>query len=398
MTPGLRFIVVEDHPFQLFALEQMLRDLGAAQVVAARDGVEALRALEASGASIDIAVTDLDMPNMDGMELIRHLGAARPGIALVILSAQDASVLGSVEAMASAYGIRLLGSIRKPVSRGKLQEVMARLSALEPPRPPDARTDHVDAGLLDEAIRGGQLQPYFQPKCDIRTQKILGVEALARWVRPYGDLVMPGMFIPVAEQVGLMPSLTATMLQQSVARCARWQAAGLRAPVCVNVPLSVLSDVSAPDGLTSIVFDGGLQPGDVVLEITEATAASDEGALMESLSRLRMRGFGLAIDDYGTGYASLKRLTKIPLTELKVDQSFVREALVKSACRAVLESSLELAAKLGVPAVAEGVETFDQRELLIRLGYGIGQGFHFCEPLPGDEFMRYATRQAMPRG
>jgi len=167
--------------------------------------------------------------------------------------------------------------------------------------------------------------------------------------------------------------------------------------VSVNVSLTSLGDVMLADRMDQIVQGSSLEPADVILEITETAAASHLGRVLENLSRLRMKGFGLSIDDFGTGYASMQQLSRIPFTELKVDQSFVRGAAAGGSSRAVLESSLEIARKLRIDAVAEGVETEEQLELLRKLGCPLVQGNHLMEPVAADEFMARLKHRLVAR-
>jgi EAL domain-containing protein (putative c-di-GMP-specific phosphodiesterase class I) len=156
----------------------------------------------------------------------------------------------------------------------------------------------------------------------------------------------------------------------------------------VNLSLASLHDTSVAERLTEIVAAEGIAPRDVVLEVTESAAATHLGRVLENLSRLRMKGFGLSIDDYGTGYSSMQQLTRIPFTELKIDQSFVRNASQPSS-RAMIESSLEMAQKLDIVAVAEGIETREEWDLLREMGCQLGQGYFIARPMPGDEFLRW---------
>jgi EAL domain-containing protein (putative c-di-GMP-specific phosphodiesterase class I)/CheY-like chemotaxis protein len=386
---GVRFIVVEDHDFQRWAVVEMLRDLGALHVASAAGGAKALDALAQQDPPVDVVITDLDMPDMDGMELIRRLaGTARPP-ALVLLSAQKPDVLRAVETMARAYGVRLLGAISKPVSRQKLRNALAAYD--QAPVVAHARSDlEFTRDELDEALRRGEIVPYFQPKVEVRSGRVAGAEALARWLHPLHGVVGAGAIVPLAERTGLIHALTDAMLRQAFAALREWQLGGLRAAVCVNISAQVLPDLDLPDRIDSMLSTTGAEPAQVILEVTETAATTEIGRSLETLSRLRVRGFGLSIDDYGTGYASPAQLTRIPFTEIKVDQSFVQDALSDPASRAILESTLELAAKFDVAAVAEGVETFEHWDLLRRMGYTMVQGYYTGPPVALRGLMEHA--------
>jgi len=207
-----------------------------------------------------------------------------------------------------------------------------------------------------------------------------------------GAVTLPNGFIPLLEREGLMGQLTETIMEQACAACASWLDAGLPGSVSVNVSIASLADAAFVERIGAIVARHGLNGTNVTIEMTESMATGHLGALLENAARLRMRGFGLAIDDYGTGGSTLQQLTRIPFTELKVDQSFVRTAATRRASRAVLESSVEMAAKLGIPAVAEGVETDTQCEMVRELGCRTVQGWRFGKAMAVGDFIAHARR------
>jgi EAL domain-containing protein (putative c-di-GMP-specific phosphodiesterase class I) len=292
--------------------------------------------------------------------------------------------------MGQTYGIEILEAMQKPVTRKKLA---AAIAGYRKPQAKPAGAGTIRAFTLDEiagGIHAGEFEPFFQPKVALATGLICGAEALARWRHPLHGLVSVGGFIAQLESSPAIDALTMAIATQAARECRAWRAAGLDVTVSVNVSLASLADVALADRLTAIIEEQLLDPRHVVLEITETAAASDLGKVLENLSRLRMRGFGLAIDDYGTGYASMQQLARIPFTELKIDQSFVRSAPLESSGRAMLESSLEIARKLDIVAVAEGVESRRQADMLHQLGCPLGQGYFFARPMEAREFLHWA--------
>ena len=193
------------------------------------------------------------------------------------------------------------------------------------------------------------------------------------------------------------PEMTLSMLEQSAVACRGWRERGLATTVSVNVSLTSLADVGLADRLDNVVSLHGLEPADVVLEVTETAATSHLAHVLGNLSRLRMKGFGLSIDDYGTGYASMQQLARVPFTELKIDRSFVQAAVGGGSARAMLESSLEIAAKLRISAVAEGIASEEQLQLLRSLGCPLGQGNYLAEPMAADDFAMMLERRAVSR-
>lgn len=391
----LRFLVVEDQGFQRWLVANQLESLGAQYVFSAGDGQEALDLIQDREPPIDIIVTDLDMPGMDGMEFIRNLAERKYPAALVLASAMEPSLLTTVKAMALAYGMTILGSIPKPVTAKKLQAVIDGY-ALSPVRGELAALPPFGLEDLAAAIRAHEFEPFFQPKVDTRTQSTSGAEALVRWRHPRHGVIRPQAFIETIDSSALMDELTELIIRAAAANCQAWRAEGLDFSVGVNLSPRCLNDTSLADRLTAIVVDEGLDPHCMTLEITESATATDIARTLENLARLRMKGFGLSIDDYGTGYSSMQRLTRIPFTELKIDQSFVMNAATHDSSRAVVESSLEMAQKLGITAVAEGVENRRDMDFVRSLGCHLAQGYYVARPMEAAHFRTWAMshRQA----
>jgi EAL domain-containing protein (putative c-di-GMP-specific phosphodiesterase class I)/ActR/RegA family two-component response regulator len=385
----LRFLVVEDHGFQRWTLGNHLRQSGAKAIFFAADGKEALEIFSSANPAIDVIVTDLNMPGMDGMEFVRHLGEFGIPVSIVLVSSLDRALLSSVSTMVRAYGVTLLDALEKPVTARKLEAAILKYKpAVEPPR--SVALPSFSQSEIAEGMQREEFEAYFQPKIDLRTGALKGAEALARWRHPLRGVTMPSSFVPLMESSRKIDEFTVWMLHQAARSCREWRSAGISATVSVNVSLLSLTDVGIAERYVKIVREHDIEPRDVILEITETAAPSELARVLENLSRLRMMGFGLALDDYGTGYSSMEQLTHIPFTELKIDQSFVRAALTEQSGRAILESSLEMADKLRITAVAEGVETPEQATLLLELGCELAQGLFIARPMAEADFMQWA--------
>jgi EAL domain-containing protein (putative c-di-GMP-specific phosphodiesterase class I) len=201
---------------------------------------------------------------------------------------------------------------------------------------------------------------------------------------------LPASFMGLIEQLGLIDRLTWSMLRQSAMACSAWQQQGIDITVSVNLSQASLSDPSLAGRITSLVSRQHLDPRKMVLEITESAAMTEVGPALENLTRLRMKGFGLSIDDFGTGYSSMQQLSRIPFTELKIDRSFVSGAPEHAQRKIILESSNDLARRLGLKSVAEGVETRGEWEELQRVGCLIAQGYFIAQPMPAADFLHWA--------
>ena len=378
----LSFLVAEDHDFQRRHLVRMLASLGANKIHEAADGDIALGIIRDPKRPVDIVICDLDMPGMDGMEFIRHLGeAAFPG-SVILASALERKLVASVETMTEEYGIKLLGVLEKPVAAETLRPLIERHKPEQskPARPRAAGTPF-SLEEIAAALTNDEFEPFFQPKIELATGRIKGVEALARWRHPQKGIVVPHAFLGPLEAHGMIDELMWVMLRKGAACCSAWLGAGLEATVSVNLSLKSLGDVRLADRVTELLRSQKLEPRHMVLEVTESAATTDVGKALENLARLRMKGFGLSIDDYGTGYSSMQQLTRIAFTELKIDQSFVTSAGKNESARVILESSVGMAKKLNIAAVAEGVETQEDWDLLRQLGCELVQGYFIAKPM-----------------
>ncbi len=391
---GLRVMIVEDHDFQRRALAHLVHSLGAAEVLEAGDGAEALCILTQAGFEIDLILCDLDMPTMDGMEFLRHLGNRNSQSAVIITSAHDSNVINSVQIMSQAYGVRLLGVIQKPATRGGVSALLAREAAAQRLRTTQKLSASPALPLEEilEGIAAGQFEPFFQPKADLDSGRIIGAEALARWLHPERGIIAPFAFIEQLETSGNLDELTFTMLDQAARACRSWLEQGLDLGVSVNLSLASLPGTDLADRISDSVRAAGLDASRVTLEITESAAMTDVAPALENLARLRLRGFGLAIDDFGTGFSSIQQLARIAFTELKIDRSFVARITDKKEARAIVEASIDMAHRLEILSVAEGIETQAEWNALRAAGCKIGQGYFISRPVDGAQFVSLCRR------
>jgi diguanylate cyclase (GGDEF)-like protein len=254
-----------------------------------------------------------------------------------------------------------------------------------------AETARAQAQLESElraAVEQQQFELHFQPKVDLADGRIVGAEALVRWRHPAFGLQMPGRFIEVAERSGLMVPIGSWVLRAALRAAADWPAVDGRRPhVAVNVSAVQFADPNFESYLDSALAESGIEPGRVVLEMTESMLQLDSQALVERLQGLRVRGLGLSIDDFGTGYSALAYLKRYPVSELKVDRAFVTTLPDDPYDLALVGAIQQLADALGLPVTAEGVETRAQAQGLARLGCARAQGYFYAMPLAGGDFL-----------
>lgn len=386
----LHLLVVEDDVFQRGLIVNMLRSLGAQDIVEAGDGRQALAQVRAANSKpFDLVICDLNMPEMDGLEFMRHLSAEASHPTVVIASALEARLLSSADRMAKMYGLRLLGTMQKPVTLNYLKEMLAKFDLTEKKWQPAENAQTFTLEEIMQGLRDDQFVPFFQPKVDFKSGRLVGAEALARWEHPTLGLIPPYAFIPLLEKHRQMDELTFAMLQKAAEACREFHANGHLLTISINLSLTSLNEATLADKIIRMVKAAGVDPHYIVLEITESAAMTETGHALENLTRLCMNGFVLSIDDYGTGYSSMQQLTRIAFGELKIDQSFVTEAAHNEALRIVVESSIDMARKLQVKSVAEGVETRQDWEMLKAAGCDTAQGYFISKPLSRAAFAEF---------
>jgi EAL domain-containing protein (putative c-di-GMP-specific phosphodiesterase class I) len=252
---------------------------------------------------------------------------------------------------------------------------------------------------LYQAIEREEFEVHYQPIIALSDDSIVGAEALVRWRHPRHGLLSPGMFLPIAEETGLIVPLGRLVLREACRTLRGWQQAGCAGPevqIGVNLGPQQLSHATLIEDIRAILTETGLCPGDLVLEITEDVLLSRDG-VTERLLELKELGVKLAVDDFGTGYSALSHLQRFPIDLLKIDKGFLDSLGDSDDHTRLIQGIVELAHALGMRTVAEGIETQRQAEAVRALGSEMGQGFHFAKPLPAvDVQALLASRGADP--
>jgi diguanylate cyclase (GGDEF)-like protein len=251
---------------------------------------------------------------------------------------------------------------------------------------------------LAQAIDDGALELYFQPKFEIATRRPCGAEALLRWNSEKHGAVSPGVFVPLATEIGLMQELTRFVFMTGIRNAAEWPDIGHRLGLAVNLEATSLQHAETVDILSNAVSIWGGDNCDLTVEVTESTLVTDCDSNFERLSALRSAGIGVAIDDFGTGYSSLSYFRTIPATEIKIDQSFTSNMLESKRDRHLVEAIIWLAHQFDMTVVAEGVQNSAEIKLLTALKCDVIQGFYFSEALPHAEFCKWLSRYRPQRG
>jgi diguanylate cyclase (GGDEF)-like protein len=277
---------------------------------------------------------------------------------------------------------------------------MAVVTDIPPRRSPDRLQLLADvrSALYDgDRGDGGVLVPYFQPKVALASGQLEGAEALVRWQHPTRGLVPPNDFLPLLERTNLMRDLTAHMLAESLQACMSWHRHGMALSVSVNVSARDLNDRGLVQVITAALARTGLSASTLTVEITETALMNDLAQASAVVHELRALGVGVSVDDFGTGWSSLAHLQRLPLSELKVDRSFVSAARTDAGAAKIVAATIGLGQSLGLAAVAEGVEDAETLGWLADLGCDFAQGWHLGRPMPAADFTMFA-RAAVTAG
>ncbi len=334
-----------------------------------------------------VLVLDLNMPDMDGIEVLRRLAQMENPPILILISGADAGVRHAAQKLGLAHDLKIIATLAKPLALDKFRDLLEEHNSSDSRLQPDKLAAGGGAISLDElrqAIYGDQLVLHYQPKINIATASITGVEALVRWQHPNLGLVYPDQFLPLTEQNGWLGALTHWVIEKAVWQEQQWQAMGLSLPISVNISADNITSLILPEQLGGLLADNKLDPTLLTLEVTESALMGELVTSLDILTRLRLKGIGLSIDDFGTGFSSLSQLHRIPFTELKIDRSFVLAMLEDKEARAIVKTCIILGHELNMQVVAEGVETREHLGQLQGLGCDVAQGYYFSRPIPAD--------------
>jgi EAL domain-containing protein (putative c-di-GMP-specific phosphodiesterase class I)/FixJ family two-component response regulator len=369
-------ILDDDGDFRRF-MKLMLLPTGAA-IVAVRD-ICSLLALRPR--SDDVVFIDLVMPSLDGIQVLGELARYQVRSKIVLMSGRSADVLAIAARIGRSLGLHIGGVLKKPFRINQLRSFIVASDSVAVDRLSGPLRRPIVTEDLRHGMQNGEIQIVLQPIVEIASGKPWAFEALARWHSEKQGLVHPKQFLPLAAGAGMMPALAETVVRLAVEQSALLKTRGCPSKVCVNFDSAELAEPSLPDKLLSIVEEFGLSPASLVIELTESKAATDQVAMMENLARLRIQGFDLAIDDFGTAYSSLDRIRNLPFSILKIDRSFVCDVETDVRARGIVTACIALARRCKLATVAEGVETRGQLEALKRMGCDMAQGYWIARPM-----------------
>jgi len=399
---ALRILVVDDHPFQCAAVASLMHTLGTQHVVQAGNGEEAVRLLAAQ--PFDAVFCDISMPVLDGPGVMAELARrgdrafAEGAPVWVWMTALDADILDSHRTLAETLGLRHVHALPKPLHGPRVADILAQTAqAAQAARRGGTRRVAAlpDDATLQAAVPDS-LHIVLQPQFHIATGRLAGAEALCRWQHPTLGPIAPDHFIARLEALDAADPVFFLAVAQCLAAHRRLRAAGVEIALGVNASARTLCRPGTLDRLEALIAAANVPRGLLVIELTEDHPAPDPVALSVALNRLRLLGYGVAIDDFGVGIATLKLLADLPFTQIKLDRSFVAHVDAENQRTAICRHVIGLARDLGLECVAEGVETVSQRDALAALGCGLGQGYLWSPPVPPGDFIAAAPAWARP--
>ncbi|MGD0431374.1 MAG: EAL domain-containing response regulator [Acetobacteraceae bacterium] len=386
-----RLLVVDDERVQRTLVIRAVAPMGY-EVDAAGDLPDAIAHLRKY--RYDAVILDLCLGETDGISLFRALSDAKSDPVLIFISQLDERVIASSVRLASNLGLRVAGMLKKPASPDALRALLRNAPVRQAPRrEPDDRPPSVDE--LANALRAGVIVPHFQPQVSLSDGRIVGVEALARWPRGNGHGPPPEVFVHLAEQSSLIVPLTFNIMRASLEACARWRVLHPDCRVAVNISPLVLADPRLPDEIDRLLSEIGLGPDALIAEITESTVIANPLLAAEVLTRLRIKGIDISIDDFGTGHSSLLTLLRLPFSELKIDRSFISLCETDQEAWKIVRATISMARELGLRVVAEGIETETVVKLLKGIGCEVGQGWYFSQAMSEADLVPWLSTFSM---
>lgn len=374
MKYHLNCLIVDDDPIYAIVVSGILATLASGTVRTATCGRAGLDALTRDPGGADLLFLDLNMPDVDGLAFMRAAHEAGFEGHVVISSGESPAVLRSAEALGKMLGISILGVLRKPLNVNVVADILKKTD----------QAGKTPSAFIIPTLPGSgfELTPYYQPQYDLRTKRVVGFESLIRLTAGDGRVHGPAELFSSIETLVELTEVSLEIASKVMKEFLTWPIAKSQIDVSINFDASVLEQPSVIANLQQAVVDLDLDPGSVCLEVTEKSLPRDLSRLVEALTRLRMAGFKLSLDDYGMGASSFELLRVCPFSEIKVDRSIIEACTRDNVARKFLHAVAGLARDLELVSVAEGVENEEELSEVLAAGMDRVQGFLFSRPLP----------------
>ncbi len=388
-------LIVDDDPVFQVVAEDLIRAQGVEDVKIAHDGVHALEIYDSNPHIVDLICCDLNMPNMDGVSFIRELSRRKFYGSLIIVSSEDLDLLDTVTRLARIQQISVLGTIKKPLEVEALTKVLGSIDANEFSGSKKQADKSVWSGRrTNQVIHERRFNPVYQPKLSLISKKIESVEVLGRVLGDSGEYESPAPFLEAAENHGVITRATEDLAEQVAHDLARWAKQNRDLKASINLSPLSLSDIQFPDRLERIFRLQNIDRRLITLEITENRVMSYGADMLDVLSRFRLKGFRLSLDDFGTGAASIEQLRLYPFNELKIDQTFIKDVTSNPFSKIAVDTAIKMGRQLDLRVVAEGIEDKESLQYVRSQGIDEVQGFLIAKPMTAAELTNWTNQIA----
>ncbi len=383
----LNVLLVDDSVAILKFVEKVLIDSFAiTNIHCAASASEAIQILRRSK-NINLLFLDLNMPNIDGIQMLEQLNKLDYNGYIVIMSGVSTQIISSVELLAKKYCLNYIGTLLKPIHEKDFESIINKIgtSRIKAHKPESLKTYEIV-----RAIKNNDIEVLYQPQIELSTRNFMGVEALCRMNHPSLGVVSPDRFIDKAEESELIVHITLAVLKKSFSDWNKWHQHGLNIKLSVNASPIALQQPEFADTVFMLLDQFNMPAKNLCIEITEGVLADDHLQELVNLNRLNMRGVELALDDFGQNHSTIERLQKLPLTYLKLDKSYFIENKDSFNQMSLINTCLAIANKLHFRTIAEGVEDAEVMSLVTEMGCDIGQGYYISRPIAAKKIFAWA--------
>lgn len=388
---ALSILIIDDSPVIHTIIENMLANVQTVcikpKVTHAYNGVEGLEAIKTHAP--DLIFLDLQMPVMDGIEFIESVAWETNPPSIVLISSATPKILNSAYILAAQFGIDIIDVMPKPFSQTNFDTVIHKFLSLES-APAKRDVIKLSAAEIETGLsQGKNLTVYYQPKVDLKTGGLVAVEALARWAHPQHGILSPISFLAQLEDAHLSRLFTSKVMEQSFLALQSFKAIGIDIKLSMNITVDDLLEGNFVTDVLNCLHEHDLQSTDIIIEVLEDKIMNDLRRPLSQLTRIAMKGFHISIDDFGIGASSMDRLRNLPCNEVKIDRSFISNIDRDQEKHTMVSSMIDMAHKLGMTVVAEGVETLEELTVIDKLGCDQVQGYLISKPLSFGELARF---------
>lgn len=377
MSKAKKVLVVDDN-HDICTYFTTLLSLRGFDPLVAHNGIEAIEKIDETIVGV---ILDLSMPKMDGVELLRHFGMMGLQADIILVSAFEGQILESAALLAQSRNLHVVGSLTKPISLEAITNLLDKVGSVDHYK--KTQRPEVTKDDLWKAISKNELFLQYQPQVSLKNSSWMGAEALVRWEHPKLGTLFPDAFIDIIERDSeLSSALITRVIKTSAEDCRKFDSGlGQNKMISINVSPIGLTDLRFPELVDSLVSYYKLEKSKIRFEVTETSIAANPEVMLDILTRLRMKGYTLSIDDFGTGHATFENLRDLPLNEIKIDTTFVRNGTTNPIAKVIAERTVSLGHALHLDVIAEGIEDAVTWHWMRDLDCNYGQGYFIARPM-----------------